>query len=213
MIKHIIFDFDGTIADSSHLTLQIINKLSEKYYHRKFTLEELTLLKNYPIKERFKKLGIPLYKIPRISLDTLNIFKGLVNSINVFDGISELVADLKAEGFQLSIISSNSRENINRFLENNDLDAFEGIISVKKLFGKHNSISKYLKRRGLKPGQVIYIGDELRDIESCKKASVKIISVTWGYDPVELLSSGNPDYIVHRPEEILEILKGLNAGV
>ena len=59
MIKHIIFDFDGTIVDSSELTLQIINRLAEKYHYKKVTMEDVHILKNVPVRERFKQIGLP----------------------------------------------------------------------------------------------------------------------------------------------------------
>ena len=211
MIKHIVFDFDGTIADSIDLGLQIFNELADKYHYKKVTADELRIIKNIPIKERFKQVGIPLYKIPQISIDCLVKFRFLVDSLKTFNGTKNLIMGLKNDGLCLSIISSNSVENIKAFLQNNELEFFDNIISVKNLFGKHKSIKKYLKQFKIRADEVIYIGDELRDIEACKKMSVKIISVIWGYDSLELLKSGNPEYIAYKPEEIREIVKSIKA--
>ncbi|MGE5453800.1 MAG: HAD-IA family hydrolase [Methylocystaceae bacterium] len=212
MIKHIVFDFDGTIADAKDVGYHIINELAGKHNYPKLTLEELSNINNYPIKERLKKIGVPLYKIPQLSLETLHIYRNLIQSVQAFDGMHDLLVNLQKEGFILSIISSNSVDNIKVFLHKHDLEFFDNIISVKNLFGKHVSIKKYLRQFRLRADEIIYIGDELRDIEACKKLRVKIISVVWGFDPLTLIKRGNPDYIAYQPNEILEIVKSITGA-
>ncbi|MCX7921479.1 MAG: HAD-IA family hydrolase [Clostridia bacterium] len=209
MIKHIVFDFDGTIADSAHLGLQILNEFSEKYNYKKLTVDEWQTLNNMPIKERFRLIGLPLYRLPQASVEGLARYRQLIGSLKAFDGMKELLLALKANGLCLSIVSSNSVENIKSFLQKNKLEVFDNIISANNLFGKHKSIKKVLKQFNLGVAEVIYIGDELRDIEACKKISVKIISVAWGLDSLDLLKGGKPDYIAYKPHDIIEIIKGI----
>ncbi|MCZ2845806.1 MAG: HAD hydrolase-like protein, partial [Candidatus Bathyarchaeota archaeon] len=80
------------------------------------------------------------------------------------------------------------------------------IISAKNLFGKDKSIKRYLKHLNLEADKIIYVGDELRDIHACQKLAVRMISVTWGFDSLELLKTGKPDYIASKPKEIMEII-------
>ena len=58
----------------------------------------------------------------------------------------------------------------------------------------------------LKNKEIVYVADETRDIEAAKKAKVRIISVTWGFNSREILKKQNPDFLVDRPEEILRII-------
>jgi phosphoglycolate phosphatase len=211
MIKHIIFDFDGTIADSGEIGLQIINEFAEKYNYRKFTMTEVRAMSTIPVRERLKKVGVPLHKIPQISVEALVKYRRLMHSLKSFDGIREMLESLKGEGLYLAIISSNSAENIKEFLQNNNLGLFDRVVAVKNFFGKHRSLGHYLKEARLKPEEAIYIGDELRDVEACKKAGVKIIAVTWGFDSRELLQRGNPDFIADRPGDIMPIVKSVIA--
>ena len=206
MIKHIIFDFDGTVADSIDLALKVGNEIAKKHNFDQLTMDGLREINNYPIKERSKKIGIPLYRLPTLSVEFLFRYRQLINTLKVFDGIKNIIMKLSKEGYYLSIISSNSVENIKFFLKNNQLEVFNNIISSNNLFGKNQSISKYMRKNRISPDELIYIGDELRDIEACKKTCVKIICVVWGFDSIELLKTGNPDYIANKPEDILSII-------
>lgn len=209
MIKHIIFDFDGTIANSSEIGIKILNQLSIKYKIRNISREEIFSINNLPIKERFKYLDIPIYKLPQIAYETLKLYKGLVHEITIFDGMDVLINQLKNEGYKLSIVSSNNVENITAFLKKYNLDCFDHILSSKNIFGKHKVLDKYIKNNRLQPEDILYIGDELRDIEACKKLGIKIVAVTWGFDSVELIKSANPEYIHNSPSDILQTLKKL----
>ena len=69
-----------------------------------------------------------------------------------------------------------------------------------------------MKKYNLKKQETIYVGDEFRDIKASKKAKVDIISVTWGFDSVELLQKGKPEYLVTKPSQIPEIILGGNSS-
>jgi len=212
LLKHILFDFDGTIANSGVLAVQIINELADKHGYRKVTAEEYLALNQLPVRERFKRQGVPLYKFPILVKGCLTIYRRLMPSVATFEGIPAAVAALKQEGILLSIVSNNSVENIRSFLEANAMSGhFDHILSVKHLFGKDHSIRKFMKHHGLRPEELVYVGDELRDIEVCRKIPLRIIAVTWGFDPPGLIQSGKPDYIARRPEELLAYARSLKT--
>ena len=108
---------------------------------------------------------------------------------------------------KLGIVSSNSREYIIQFLKRNKIDhLFDFIYSDSSILGKYNVLKRVCKKYELLPDQIIFIGDEVRDIEACKKIQIKIIAVTWGYNSKKFLVKFEPDYVVDEPKEILEIV-------
>jgi phosphoglycolate phosphatase len=211
MIKYAIFDFDGTVADSKEHVFHLLSELSDKYGFRKIAREEADSLILMSMKERMKFLKVPLVQVPFMILDLKKKYAAIVPFIQPFLGIKEVLLSLKQQNIQIVIISSNSVNNIKVFLEDNDLDMFETIHSQSNIFGKHRSINALLRSLSIVPQDVIYIGDEHRDIEACQKANIKIISVTWGVDPLSLLQKAHPDFIAYKPDDILKVIQQLNS--
>ncbi|MCX8129504.1 MAG: HAD-IA family hydrolase [Clostridia bacterium] len=205
MIKNLIFDFDGTIVNSKDLVIHLYNELAYENNYKKLSSSDIEYLINLPISERIKLLDIPIHKIPSLLFEVLNKYRKHIHSLHTADGIVDLLYALKAKGFRLGIISSNAAGTIREFLKKNDMDMFENIYSAKNVFGKHYAINSFMKKYRLEKEETFYVGDEIRDIISCKKSGVPIIAVTWGYDSRELLSGGNPDFIADHPAEILRI--------
>lgn len=206
MKKNIIFDFDGTIVDSRDLVIHLYNEIAERNNFKKINKADIKSLSGMPIIERCKALNVPLYKIPTLVFEGKKNYKNFLHSLTVKDGIIDVLHKLKENGFRLGIISSNAKSTIKEILEKNSLDIFDDIYSAKGIFGKHHTINGFAKKFNLNKEEILYIGDEVRDIISCKKSGVKILAVTWGYDSPELLLESNPEYITNNPAEIIDIV-------
>ncbi len=209
MLKAVIFDFDGTLADTRYILDKVYDRLSKKYNLVTYSPAEIDLMRSMPIRDRFKKAGVPFFKLPVLIREVLPIYSEYIGSAKPFPGIAELIKNLKEKGLVLSIISSNNLKNIKTFLAANQMEFFDHIYCTSSLFGKHRTIRQALADIGITSDQAVYVGDELRDITACKKAPVRIISVSWGYDHISLLQKGKPDYIAHTPAEINHLLPKL----
>jgi phosphoglycolate phosphatase len=210
MVKHILFDFDGTLVDSRALLVKLYNEMAVQYQFRRIRDQDLTLLRSLSISERVDHLGVPVLQIPKLVTAGRQLYQENIRTLHIVPGMKEVIARVSSQGMKSSILSSNSEVNIRQILKNNKLDGtFKEIISAKHIFGKHHSIRKVMKQWGTSPSRMIYVGDELRDIEACRKLGVPIVAVTWGYDSQHLLLSGKPDYLVNSPGELLKTLLSL----
>lgn len=209
MIKHIIFDFDGTIADSKDSAVRLLNELAEKHKYQKINKEKLEYLRTLSFVDRCKAINLPLYKIPILKLELTKNYRKIINNLEVIKNIDKIILKLKEAGYGVSIISSNSVDNINLFLNNNNIKIFDNIYSSNNLFGKDKTLSNFLNKYNLNKNEVIYIGDEYRDIVACKRTGIKIIAVAWGYDSMELLLKAIPDFFARKPSEIIDIIVSL----
>jgi phosphoglycolate phosphatase len=133
-----------------------------------------------------------------------------LNEIEMFAGMSDLLESLHARGYKLFIMSSNSTSNISKFLSSNGVKKyFKKIYGGVGLLNKAGALRRTLKRNNLNPEDVIYVGDEVRDIEAAKDVDIKIVSVSWGFNDKTILNNEKPNFLVNTPAELLKILENL----
>lgn len=207
MIKYLIFDFDGTLVDSMNIGIDAVNVIAEKHDFNKVKQEDIGYLRGLSIIERCKYLNVHLYNIPFWAAEFYNLYKHAMEQLKLFEGIRELLKELHDSGYNIAILSSNSEHNIRSFFKRNKLEYIKQILCSNKILGKDKMINRFLKRNKLKKSEVIYVGDEERDIIACKKCGIKIIWVSWGFDTIDLVKEQKPDYIAHSPKEILSIVE------
>ena len=201
MKKNIIFDFDGTIADTYEDILNIVKDF-KKYEYREVDFKEI---RDYGTRYLVKRSGIPFWKIPKLIYQVTSKLKKRDN-IKLFPEILDVFKKL-SENYNLGIVSSNSEENIRIILKKYKIEnLFEFIYSDSSLFGKHLVLKRMCKKYKINQDNVIYVGDEDRDIIAAKKVKIKIIAVTWGFNSEKLLKKEKPDYLVNNPKDILEII-------
>jgi phosphoglycolate phosphatase len=207
MKKILVFDFDGTIADSFPEFTKIVNKLAEKYSFKKVTNEDIPRLRDYDTLRLLQELKIPLWKVPFITKDGRSELQKIIERVQPITGIKEQLKKLHKTGCILGILTSNSERNVIKFLEKNDMQVFDFIYTGSSLFGKDKIIKSMLREKRFEPGDVLYVGDETRDIESAKKAKIKVVAVTWGFTSRKGLEKYKPDFLIDQPEELLKVVK------
>lgn len=204
-MKTLIFDFDGTIADSFEVILEIFEEIYPK--PQKLTRREIQILRGKPVKEIFAYLKIRRWQIPKLLFRGKQAMASKMNKIQPFD-LKASLKSLKKSGYQMHILSTNTPSNIEVFLKNHALDGYfksiQGNIGIR---GKAPALKKLLRKQGLAAADCIYIGDEVRDIDAAKKVGMTSLSVTWGFNTPQSLKRAEPDIIVHKPRELAKAIK------
>ncbi len=211
MIKTLIFDFDGTIANTLPFTFKKILEINKKLnIFKKNEKEVIEKIKIMDYQEIIKEFKISWLKIPLIIWEIKKAQKELyfhLDKIRVFPGIKTLLKNLNKKNISCYIYSSNIKKNIEKFLEINDLKKyFKKIYTGSNLLGKDKDLLKILKKEKLKKEETLYIADEIRDFIACKKIGLKMIGVLWGIAGKRGLTEKKIDYLVKNPQEILKIV-------
>jgi len=209
MIKYVVFDFDGTLVDSLDIIVAGYNQMAAKYRSRQVEPHDIPRLKGMTIAERCRFLNFKLYMFPLAALDIYKLYRQSLKKLRFYDGMKELLVNLHGQGYQLGVISTNSEHNIREFLGRNGIDLIDDFQCSNNIFGKDKDIRKFLKANKLKNTEMIYVGDEVRDIVACKKNQVPVIWVSWGYDSIDNVKKVYPDYIVNNPDEIPGCIQAL----
>lgn len=202
----VIFDFDGTLADSGNWFLSIIDDLARRYRFRSVSDDEVEALRNKTTREVIAHLGISRWKLPFIATHVRRRFAGSTDQIELFDGVRAMLAILSASGVRMMVCSSNSEANVRAVLGEADAARFERYYCGSGLFGKVRKFRRVIADTGLTPATILSIGDETRDIDAAREAGLAAGAVLWGYANPDMLQAMMPDVTFATPEEVVTFL-------
>ena len=95
---------------------------------------------------------------------------------------------------------------VEEFLDSHGLrNLFTFISSTPKLTGKSKHLLAIAKTFSLDPVDMLYVGDEIRDIRAAAKAHIPCAAVAWGLNSRDALASENPSHLVDTPAQLLEV--------
>ena len=204
----VIFDFDGTIADTLEEARLVVNRLSVEHKFKSVSTEDIHELRKLTLSQIMRRLGISKLQLPIMLAKGTKQLREKVGDMALIEGMKEVIDVVRSKAKTVGILTSNSSENVELFLEGNGLsDSFDFIKSSSRLSGKAKCLKRILKENQCDETNTIYIGDEVRDIEACKKIRIPIISVTWGFNASEILEKYSPDYLVNTSAELAICLK------
>lgn len=208
--RAIIFDFDGTLADSFDHVLSFL--LTQAGRSRgDISEEELQHLHGLSMRDLAIAVGVPFWKLPVVFFRGRRVMARRMHNTSLFDGIEDVLRDLKRQHYTLYIISSNSRRNIRRFLVEHGLsDTFKRVYGSVGWFGKGRILKKVLRSQHLPPESTAYVGDEVRDMIGAKYAGMLTVAVNWGFASEENLLFYNPTVLVRTPAELQHFFEGLS---
>lgn len=204
--RTIIFDFDGTLADTLEESRRIFNELAPDYKLRQVEVEDLPALRHFSLKELLNHLSIPKRRVPSLIARGTSLMRGNITRLPLIDGIGEIVPKMRSRCDSFGILTSNAPANVDLFLRAHDLRRhFDFISSTSKLTGKAKHLRAIRKTFSLKSEEMLYVGDEIRDIKASKKADIPVAAVTWGFNSPEALATENPEHLISSPAGFLEL--------
>lgn len=201
--KLIVFDFDGTIANSLPVIYEAGGEVIESYTGKRIAPREIERLKENGIKSSLKKLDVPFYKFPIMLLKIqVEIYKR-IDEVNLFPKIEKTAYDLNKK-YKLGIFTNNRKKTVDKFLKKNKLDIFEFVKDNPFLRDKSKKLSR------MPDNALAYVGDQAEDIEAAKKANLLAVGVSWGLDSKGRLKRSGADFIAEEPEELVEFFRKNN---
>ena len=215
MIKLCVFDLDGTLIDSVPDLTNSIN----------FALKQNKL----PVRKREEiacNMGKGLTNLVKTAIPTEVFSEELLESLKavvvdhysshctdettLYEGIFETLQQLALGGIKNAIITNKPHMFLDRIMK----DLFSGlsfsrIIGAGEFPNKPDPASLYtlMNDTGVRNDECLYVGDTDIDIQTAINAGVISVGVSWGYQSAERLKNAGADYVINKPQELLEIVK------
>lgn len=209
MIKNLMFDFDGTIVDTSEGIVKSMQYAFAKCGHREV---EENLVRDI--------IGPPLAEMIKVLLKSENeaeieecvkAFRERYGSKGVFEmepysGIIDVIKNLAGQGFKLYIVTSKPTEYVNLILKDYDLEELfidvTGVNLTGKSLSKSERLSWLINKHNLSADDSVMIGDRPEDLIAANNNGLRSIAVTYGFGKKEELIDNNATYIVNSVQSL-----------
>ena len=201
----VIFDLDGTLADSFPWFLRVVNDIARKYGFKLITNDDIEPLRRAGTREILKRLEVPFRKLPAIATHTRALKRAQLELIPLFPGTDAMLRSLSGAGLMLAMVSSDNEENARRQLGTSAAH-FSHFACGASLLGKGAKFKSIVRRAGVAPAQTIAIGDEVRDIEAARAAGIACGAVAWGYAAPEALAAHAPDMMFKEMKDVERLI-------
>ena len=186
MIKAILFDLDGTLLDTGPGIFSCINYMIDELKLRMLDQEELESFIGPPLKSKLKST---FDLTDEDAEEKTSFFRttyagGYIFDANHYEGMFETLRALRSKGYILGVATYKREDMALELLKNKDLfDKFDVIHGSDKegLLTKADIVSKCIAEMGVKPDEVIMIGDSENDAIGAMNAGAKFLGVLYGY--------------------------------
>jgi phosphoglycolate phosphatase len=215
--KGIIFDLDGTlvnsledIADAMNTVLQDLDYPTHGYDDYQYfigsglrNLVSKSLPENHNDETQIKRCYDLMIKIYR---------NACTNQTKPYNGIVELLDELKSRNIKLSVFSNKAdalTKEITAFLFPGYFNPIVGLsIESLKKPNPYEAV-EISKSWGLQPEEMIFVGDSGIDMQTATNANMHAVGVLWGYRPEEELIANGAQHILSHPLDLIPILNDL----
>lgn len=200
----IVFDFDGTLADSWETAVRIFTRIGPGLGLK--SIPDPDAARTMPTKEFLRAIGVTFWKLPKVVRAFQAAAAEEAHALKLFPAWPGVLADLAGRGHRLGILSSNREDAIRTCLRANGVERhFAFVVGYPKLFGKAKALRRIIKQERIDRCRVLYVGDEMRDVEAAKRARVAVAAVSWGFHAAALLRGMGPEAVLAAPGELVEM--------
>lgn len=211
--KYILFDFDGTLVDSSEGIFKSLTYAFENLGHGTPSIELLKKFIGPPLHYSFTNFcgftSEHSYEMTEKYRERYKVTGYLEN--RVYDGIPEMLERLQNEGYLLGTASSKPVKFINDICEQRDIKKYFAHIGGTQFDNITESKTKVIldgmSALGANSHNTLMVGDRLFDIQGAHEAGIPCCAVLFGFGSEEEFREYKAEYIIEKPDGIFDILK------
>lgn len=209
----VIFDMDGTLLDTLEDLTDSVNYALNKFGYPLRTLNEIRSFVGNGVKV-LMNLSVPNGTSAEDTAKCLEIYRknyseNMQNKTRPYEGINNLLKNLKEKGIKLAIVSNKYDSAVKALCKDYYHEFIQVAIGESQGVAKKpapDSVYAALEQLGSSEEEAIYVGDSDVDVHTAHNAGLKCIGVTWGFRNRDILNAEGADFIIDKPEELLGYL-------
>ncbi len=213
MIEAVLFDLDGTVADTNDLVYSSFRKLFEKL-DMEINDEVIYSFFGEPLEKSLRRFS----EEPENLINHFRDFNEKAHDVMIkpFDGVTETLEKLLSKGIKLGIVTSKREYMARRSLEVLNLSKYFSVVVTPEMTRKHKPYAEPLLKAcellgGIDPKNTIMVGDATYDILCGNKAGAYTAGVTYSMINLDVLKAAKPDYMIDHLKDLLPIIEKLNG--
>ena len=204
MYRHIVFDIDGTLIDNEKAILYSLQEVLLKTMGQKFPLEQLTFCLGIPGEDTLERMKVE--DVPGVMKLWIEVLRRYEDTVTIHEGIEELLIELSDRGYRLGLVSSRSRELLEKDFDKLKISKYFEIKVCADDTLEHKPtgapLLKYMEFAKADRSEVLYIGDSVHDSMCAQDAGVDFALAVWGSHTEETPAQ----YYLKKPLEVLAVL-------
>lgn len=213
MYRTVLFDLDGTLADSGEGILNCVRYALDRM---DWEIPDETVLKKFlgpPLDYSYAEFcGMNAQQVREtVTLHRERYKEYCVTENSLYDGIYEVLERLYSEGLRLAVATSKPERFSVPIVESFDIKKFFTAVCCAPANGADVGKAAVIKNALAACGEddlsrAVMVGDRFYDIEGAKAVGIASIGALYGYGSREELEKYGADYIAENPDEIVKII-------
>lgn len=210
MIKHVFFDFNGTIIDDVDLCINLLNEILIRHKKPIVTKEKYKSIFTFPIKKYYELAGVDfnIESFDYLAVDFIEKYQPASYKCKLYDGSIETFKYLRNKGISTYILSASEKNNLMLQCDNFGITQyFDSILGIDNIHAssKIDIAREFMRTSNLNADEILFVGDTLHDYEVAKAMGVKCILVSCGHQAVDVLNKSGVK-IINTIADLKEIL-------
>lgn len=211
-ITTLLFDFDGTLADTNALILSSFGHVLDSHFPGRFGRDDLLPFIGPSLRDTFSSIA------PEKTDQLIDEYRewNIANHdayVTEFEGVTDTLRKLYDLGIHMAVVSTKKRDMVERGIDLLGLapyfDAVIGLDDVTNPKPDPEPLMLALDRLGRTPQEALMIGDNFHDILGGQNAGTRTAGVAWALKGEEYLMTFKPDYMLKHMSDLLKVTAGI----
>lgn len=211
--KCVLFDFDGTLANSDPALFDTINDTLAIHGHEALNIDTYKQYAGKKMKELYIRYGGDAENAKTMKETHIRVQRKHLHKYKLFPNVSETLKRLKSKGIKLGIVTTANKNKMIELSEILDMREYFDILiaaeDVTNVKPHKEPFQKALEALSAKPEETLMVGDTDADIEGAKGYNIDVVGVTYS-TLGERIRQFKPTYVINNFEELVPIIFSTN---